>query len=231
MSHYTCFLDELPCFEDFSFVYSAAPLLSVEASLVKCSGLLQSVEITTFRRALSTKMPFKATDIVGGTKQLSDGNRIPMIGLGISRIEGQVSVNFCYCFCLSPFFIIYDTLTLLKTSNFLWWGYIWPNSRGMPYCNLRFNRDGPDGIVSPSWPMRNFAAVSSPVRSVTVMFFELFISFLGCTIQRVDGVDICGPLRDRIALQSSSCAAVVASRGDVHCFSLYLMVLRRKNTK
>ncbi|VDM54856.1 unnamed protein product [Angiostrongylus costaricensis] len=37
-------------------------------------------------------MSLNSGEVLGGTKLLSDGNRIPMIGLGISRIVGQVSI-------------------------------------------------------------------------------------------------------------------------------------------
>ncbi|KAL6728738.1 hypothetical protein Aduo_010478 [Ancylostoma duodenale] len=57
-------------------------------------------------------MPFKATDIVGGTKQLSDGNRIPMIGLGISRIVGEESVDTSVAAALEAGYRLFDTAEL-----------------------------------------------------------------------------------------------------------------------
>ncbi|VDM81691.1 unnamed protein product [Strongylus vulgaris] len=38
-------------------------------------------------------MPFNATDIVGGTQELNDGNRIPKIGLGTAENRDQDSIT------------------------------------------------------------------------------------------------------------------------------------------
>ncbi|EYC21431.1 hypothetical protein Y032_0019g3820 [Ancylostoma ceylanicum] len=57
-------------------------------------------------------MPFKGTDVVGGTRQLSDGNRIPMIGLGISRIVGEESVDTSVAAALKAGYRLFDTAEL-----------------------------------------------------------------------------------------------------------------------
>ncbi|KHJ76470.1 oxidoreductase, aldo/keto reductase family protein, partial [Oesophagostomum dentatum] len=57
-------------------------------------------------------MVFNATDIVGGTRQLSDGNRIPMIGLGISRIVGQEEIDTSVYHALKAGYRLFDTAEL-----------------------------------------------------------------------------------------------------------------------
>ncbi|KAJ1360475.1 hypothetical protein KIN20_019460 [Parelaphostrongylus tenuis] len=51
-------------------------------------------------------------DVLGGTQMLNDGNRIPMIGLGISRIVGQESVSTAVQAALEAGYRLFDTAEL-----------------------------------------------------------------------------------------------------------------------
>ncbi|CAJ0600444.1 unnamed protein product [Cylicocyclus nassatus] len=62
----------------------------------------------TYCRRFSLNMPI-STDIVGGTKELSDENRIPLIGLGTSRIVGQLSFDTSVLAALKAGYRLFDT--------------------------------------------------------------------------------------------------------------------------
>lgn len=53
-----------------------------------------------------------SSDVLGGTKKLNDGNEIPMIGLGISRIVGQESVDTSVSAALEAGYRLFDTAEL-----------------------------------------------------------------------------------------------------------------------
>ncbi|KAK6739931.1 hypothetical protein RB195_008425 [Necator americanus] len=71
----------------------------------------------TYWKALSTKMSLKEGTVVGGVKRLSDGNNIPMIGLGISRIVGQESVETSVFAALKAGYRLFDTAELYENET------------------------------------------------------------------------------------------------------------------
>ncbi|VDL78291.1 unnamed protein product [Nippostrongylus brasiliensis] len=62
-------------------------------------------------------MSSAAGSVVGGTKQLSDGNKIPMIGLGISRIVGQESIDTSIKAALEAGYRLFDTAELYANES------------------------------------------------------------------------------------------------------------------
>ncbi|KJH53179.1 oxidoreductase, aldo/keto reductase family protein [Dictyocaulus viviparus] len=62
-------------------------------------------------------MSSKPDEILGGWKILSDGNRIPMIGLGISRIVGQMDVDTAVHAALESGYRLFDTAELYNNET------------------------------------------------------------------------------------------------------------------
>ncbi|KAJ1360476.1 hypothetical protein KIN20_019461 [Parelaphostrongylus tenuis] len=54
-------------------------------------------------------MPSKSGEILGGTKLLNDGNKMPMIGLGTALVVGQESVSTAVHAALESGYRLFDT--------------------------------------------------------------------------------------------------------------------------